>query len=203
MVAIPVESEEALSVCSLDPSTTAIGYALRNDDGELSFRLITPHPDSSHWFKRLIEMEFLLRRQIQQDKPEHFIIEEPDSDTQFRRGSKGKKFIRSGQATYGTSVGWVTHLCSQYVRHWGRNPFTSFTFVKPSQWTVKYRRRKRDANTLDLFGGSDDVKAPRRMRAKAICSDYKPNQDPGGDIADAICLLDFWEMNEKLKGARR
>ena len=189
-------------ICSLDPSTNAIGYAFKYLNGDwFSVGLITPHSASDSWMQKCMDMEPMLRRKIDLHKPDQYIIEEPDPARAFKR--KGKVISPRGAATYGCAVGWVTHLCAMYARKAGHAPADVIDLAMPKVWKTKLKMNKRNKSDAALFGNTHDKKAKVKFRARAVCPIYQERFDlVDGDRADAVCLLDWFEAKKRIEGLK-
>lgn len=179
-----------MKVAFFDPSTHGVGYCCATGPTQIiSTKLVTPRSTSTHWTKRLNDMEFGLRRPITEDRPDLFVIEEPDPIRVIKRYNKKKKkwetIAPRGGAIYGTAVGMVYLLCRLYARKFKMNLETCIDTVEPREWT----------------GGSS--KEHRQLVAKSNYPNYDMRLDPGRDLSDAICLCEWWWADQRIKEMRK
>lgn len=152
------------SIIALDPSSTAIGYAVlrRIDGGIIDAGLITPDKKTDLPLVRIRAMLEELTLLICEAEPQAAVIEVTSGKVGKRHKGKG-----AGLAVYGMAVGAVWQLCCNVE-------FLEVAPVLENDWTDGAGKSKR----LSLLSATE----PK----------YKRERDPGGDVGDAIGLGRWW-----------
>lgn len=178
-------------VLGLDPSSTIVGYAFKeceqgvNYPGKPGEKFISSvlieagliRPDmkrvgepQSFW--RICTMREYLRGLLDEKRPKIILIE-------WTKGKVGRRRHRgdgAGLAVYGCGVGAIATECM----HWAIYNGCQVVPILENQWTRG---------------------VPKADRAAAIASEYPqydPTTDPGGDIADAIGIVDWWLKEQEM-----
>ena len=112
------------------------------------------------------------QRMINEYRPVEIIIEAPSGKIHGRFA----KTKMSALAIYGMAVGAIWAAC----RYSGLIADEHVHLINANEWT------------------SQHSKNVRRQRAKALWSEYSAEEDPGADISDAICLLDWFCRHQEL-----
>jgi len=153
---------------SLDPSSTATGWAIWSDANELERFGVTRPKGSLTVVHRIRLMRDGISAILRECLIKEAVIEVPSAKVAARLGGKG-----AGLANYGMAVGAVLATCWIYLPH------RSVRAVDAQQWTRG--QKKRD----------------RIVWCSARVQGYNAKNDPGGDIADAIWLgMWAWRENE-------
>jgi hypothetical protein len=165
-------------IMGLDPSSTVVGYAFKSfvsvglndyDSGLVEAGLIRPdmnRVDGPESFWRICSMREYLSRLLDEKGPKVILIE-------WTKGKVGRRRHRgdgAGLAVYGCGLGAVATECM----HWAVSHGCQVVPILENDWTRG---------------------VPKADRQAAIASEYQqydPAADPGGDIADAIGLTDWW-----------
>ena len=165
----------------LDPSSTAIGYALMADERTLiEAGRITPLDPEAEAAVRIESMAWQLRKLLDAESPAEVMIEIPSGHVGKKR-HKGKGF---GLSIYGMGVGmaWGTVLFWRYQAKYVReNTFVPISLVPENVWT----------------GGV--IKADRILGIKSLFPQYEPATDPEGDSADAIGVAHYVFKERRIK----
>jgi len=168
-------------ILGLDPSSTVIGYAFKQankvgPEGLVEAGLIKPdtkqlgEPES---FWRIIDMCKLIESLLLEYIPRTILVE-------WTKGKVGKRRHHgngAGLAVYGCGVGGI----GMYVYKYSFDLKARFVPILENDWTRG---------------------VPKKNRQAAIASEYQqydPAADPGGDIADAIGLVDWWLREQLVK----
>ena len=164
-------------VLGLDPSSTAIGYGVLTLDGRfVEAGLIEPKPKSAGSWVRDMQMTDDVEMLLARLTPAVVLIE-------WTKGKVNKNRHRgrgAGLAVYGTGVGSVGRQCWLWAR--GQRGVT-IEAVLENDWTRGVPKDK------------------RQLAVAAGYPQYAPHLagDKGGDIADAIGMVDWW-LRENLFG---
>lgn len=156
---------------SLDPSSTAIGFALSRSAKQLiDAGVVRPDDGDAPYLLRVDDMlgqlEGVIYAAISQGCT-RAIVEMPGKHQS--RGKGGKK--RSSGASlmfYGAACGAVRQLCRQLFREGNR------------------------VESVGSDGWSRSSKAERQLAVMAAFKEYKPASDKGMDCSDAIALGQWW-----------
>jgi len=185
-----------MKIAAIDPSSTGIGYACGTSPRDIQSARLFNRP-GDHWNIRVKAAIPALRKQIQADRPDKFVIEEPSGHTHARVGNAG-----GWLAYYGCGVGAIWMLCELYAGMWGLGP-NAIELINANDWTRHFRAPKKNKAMGDLFGGkSSDPKAMRRLHARQTYPRYVTFDDPKADLADAICLLDWWFTEQRVRSLK-
>ena len=165
-------SNKVPAIIALDPSSTAIGYAVLGqiDGGLIDAGLITPDRKTHPPLVRILAMLEELTLLICETEPEAVVIEVTSGKVGKRHKGKG-----AGLAVYGMAVGAVWQLCRSVE-------FLEVAPVLENDWTDGKGKSKR----LSLLCA---------MEPK-----YKRERDPGGDVGDAIGLGRWWLARQPKAG---
>ncbi len=159
-------------VLSLDPSSTVIGFAVFGDgDHLIDGGLIEPQCKSAESYWRIRSMASDLAGLLDQIRPAVILIEWTKGKVGVRRhGGLG-----AGLAVYGAGIGSVAAQCEA----WAAQRDCRVVPVLENTWTRGV------------------TKAARQAAIAASVDGYDSAKDPGGDVADAIGLGQWW-MKETL-----
>lgn len=165
---------------SLDPSSTCLGYAVAKLNGpEVTFAHAgRVKPKTKLRRERITEIGNGVWNLLDEVKPDHVIIEVPDGKVGYGHAGGG-----SGLSVYGQAVGFV---CAVAYLHPGK--FEIF-WIEVKHWARGSKKEKRPGRALLLYQGYRAFVAAR--------------SDGGGDVADAICLLDWWADRRRVADIQR
>lgn len=110
-----------------------------------------------------------IKQILKLEKPDCLVIEKPSPQAPSGRNN-------SGQATYGMAVGLVIDQCFEYQDQTNAKIIT----VSPDVWTNRVKKERRQAAIAYKY------------------QQYNPSQDKGGDVSDAIGLLEWWGNQRKI-----
>jgi hypothetical protein len=166
-----------MKILAIDPSSTKTGWATGTGRRELlTFGLLQPKGSA---YSRVWSMAHSIREIMLQHEPDAVVIETP--------AQQARKIGSRGQATYGMAVGVILAVVRMQRGYWGRVHISA-----ADDWGQKYRKP----------AGYSDVKTWRkRLAASEFPGIYDPATDPGGDTADAICLMQWWYTEQVIKEA--
>ena len=166
-------------IVSLDPSSTAVGFAVFQGREFVQAGLIKPDNASAESFERVVSMGDDVWSVLQQKDPQIILIE-------WTLGKVGQRRHHGGGAglpVYGIGVGWIGCTCYRWIEEQfmqGRyGNYRQLIPIYENNWTNGVPKKTRQAAIASLYPS------------------YCPERDPGGDIADAIGLADWW-MREKM-----
>ncbi len=163
-------------ILSLDPSSTCIGYARFSRDGDLHDAGRITSKKSQRATVRMVKLAEEIVELVECSTPASRIIcvvEIPSGHVNRGRHGGGG----AGLSTYGLAVGYLLgRLASLDV---------DVRMVEENKWTR----------------GIPKFKRCRLVALKH--QSYQPINDPGGDVADAIGLGEWWIMEQKLSPAPR
>lgn len=150
-----------MTLLSIDPSITCIGYALFGGPGELfECGLIRPQSRKAPVSERCYELFLEITEMVRELAPERIVVEVPTGHVS--RGRPG-----AGLTTYGMAVGAV--WCAARL-----------AMVRPDLAAYDERTWTRSR-----------TKRSRIARIAAAWPQYRAADDPGGDVADAIGLGEY------------
>lgn len=153
-------------VLSLDPSSTIIGYAVM-DDGQLrDAGPITPDQRGGPSYQRVRDLSRYLRQVMDVCRPGVILIE-------WTKGKVGKRHQGrgAGLAVYGTGVGAALTTADIWAEE---RPGVLVFPILENDWTRGITKEKRSQVIAQQY------------------PQYQPGEDPGGDVADAIGLANWW-----------
>lgn len=152
-------------ILSIDPSSSTCGYAVFAAGGKLiDAGLAKPHRATDVPNTRIDAMIADLIAVVDEHQPDVIVIEDTSGRVYKRHGAGGGR----GLAIYGKAIGEVRRA----MIHTGRR----VVMVLEDAWTGKAEKSK-------------------RLRwVAAAYPQYKPADDPGGDMGDAIGL-GYWYRN--------
>lgn len=159
-----------MSILALDPSSTATGYAVLRDDGSLADAgLLKPDRTRDDANTRIAAMHRALIEVLKEHTPAHVVVEDTSGKVGHRGRARGMN--GAGMAIHGKAVGYF--ICA--VKAAGYVP----ECVLENVWTRQV------------------PKAVRQSRVAVAFPAYAGVSDPGGDVADAIGLADWWRTNQQ------
>jgi len=154
-------------ILGLDPSSTVVGYAVKGVDGTLvEAGLILPDRRSAGSFERIVSMRQYLNVVFDRFRPGIVIIEW----TKGKVGRRRHHGLGAGLAVYGCGVGAMATECDIWCRKNG----AELIAINENTWTRGV------------------PKGHRQLAIAQHYESYRPQADPGGDIADAIGIIDYW-----------
>ena len=175
-------------ILALDPSSTRIGYALwdvaKRRPVELGF--LTPDTDTGSRatagarIESLIgQLDRMLRVDNLEGRLERILVEVP----------VGKQWARCGKRTSGLPV-WA---------------FAAGAVWGMLRWRGKVVHRDGTAGYVPVEAipatwTQGSTKAGRQVAAAALCREYQAGLDPGGDMADALMMVEFWAITAGEEG---
>jgi len=165
------------TILSVDPSSTRTGWALLSQ-GErlLQGGILTPDKVRSDPQFRIAAMCRDLRQLLDEIEPETILIEITSGKV---AGHKRNAMKGAGLGVYGMAVGAIWQAAEAWLR--SRPPEqkneTEIVLIKENDWTRGIPKSDRIAGVASRF------------------PEYSSEQDPGGDLADAIGLA-IWYLTE-------
>jgi len=170
-------------VFSIDPSSTCSGWALLGPGEEYvaSGRLLPPtvtiEPKACAPYYRIDAMCMALRKLLDQHRPRHVVIEWTSGK---RAGRLGMNV--SGLAIYGAAVGALWREAVHWTDYWLKQGLAGYVVgIIENDWT------------------RGQPKARRIPIAAGLFPQYDPEQDSGGDEADALMLNVWYQREQKLR----
>ena len=153
---------------SIDPSSTCFGYAVFStvtNDLRQSWKLLQAAlllPDKGG-LSATVRIDQLRRYKDGPDQPTRAIVEIMGTK-QFAKAASGR---RSSLPVVALAMGRAWGVCVQELGYY--------------------------VDTVDIAWTQGTTKEIRKAHAHAEYSNYyDPEQDPGGDAADAICMAEYW-----------
>ena len=174
-------TEYANKLLALDPSSSAIGYAvMRGPDTMIEAGVMRPDKATAKFaMRRISDLVDQVHDVIGRHFPWTIVVEMPG-----RQASKGKgKSAGASLMIYAWACGAVWQVCRTYALHANEEAYTSPSFSSTPPCTVveaysnvwsTERKEKRQLLVIDRF--------PR----------YGCDEDPGMDCSDAINLGWWW-----------
>jgi hypothetical protein len=159
-------------IMGLDPSSTACGYAIKTSDSHnladnfIQAGLITPENKTDAAFERIRSMRVDIKELLNKFKPSIVLVELTRGKVNIRRHHG----LGAGLAVYGMGVGGI----ATEADIWCSNTGSRFIGIYENDWTRGI---------------------PKQVRQMTVASYYKQYSsidDPGGDISDAIGIIDWW-----------
>jgi len=152
----------------LDPSSTRTGYALMRGAEEVGDAgYLRPERASDPAMIRCLDMGLEVEGLIQEFEPDWAIVEIPSGKVHRRLAGRSGG---AGLSVYGMAVGVILGVCNW---HLGRRQLHGVT---ENEWTGGVPKGKR----CQLLAAQFPAYAERFAR------------DPGGDVADALGLGEWW-----------
>ncbi len=173
-------------IVSLDPSTKACGWAVMEPGRVLiEAGIITPGSrkgDSKVRIESLCDQWYTL---LSTWMPNEIVIEWTTGHVvRSRHGGAG-----AGLSIYGMAVGALWRESVWWSRARGALEHTEVHAVTENQWTAGRPKMRKSGQMLvsrvDIVAG--------------MFPQYRPQDDPGGDIADAIALNCWWQVENQLR----
>ena len=164
-----------MKILSLDPSSSATGWALADYDTErfLQAGFVTPEKRKAPVAFRADEMTNEISGLIREHAPTVVVVEAM-TEKQYTRDPA----IRSALPPCGWAMGWMGGWID------ARYPDITVYPISNVEWTQGR--------------GGKDRKAKRQIEAKLLMPDYDPARDTkDADMADAICLGAWWIRQQK------
>ena len=169
------------SLLALDPSSTAIGWCQMGPGCELrSAGVIRPGREHRKTaFDRITDMTSALAALLHYATPSTILIEWTVGKVagRLKRKSRG-----AGLAIYGIGVGAATATCQWYAHKRFEIEIVEIEAITENTWTRGVPKEARQAWIAGQF------------------KQYRATDDPGGDMADAIGLAQWWLQERKMKG---
>ena len=164
-------------IMAFDPSSTCTGWAIGEKSKVVKAGYVKPK-QSLAAIERIEETICEVVGLLEFYKPDAVIIEE----TSGKIHNRIKKSNPSGLAVYGMAVGAVYATCVMHVIR----QRCSVDTVKENEWT------------------HGSKKSARQVMAGIYYPDYGEMKefDKGMDISDAICLLEWYFVNQRIKAMR-
>jgi len=154
-------------ILSLDPSSSVIGFAAFADSGSLvEGGLIEPEVRSAGSYWRIRSMAADLAAILDEFTPHVILIEW----TKGKVGTRRHTGLGAGLAVYGAGIGSVANQCEA----WAAGHQARVVPVLENTWTRGV------------------PKASRQAAIAATIESYDASRDPGGDVADAIGMAQWW-----------
>jgi len=162
------------SVLSLDPSSTAVGWAvMASATAIVEGGLITPERQAAPYIERVFDIVTDLDLLLDSFEPATILIEIPTGKVHRRK----RPYTHGmGLSVYGFGVGAVWLQCHQWCR---RRP-SQIIPIFANDWTRGVAKRDRQIAIASMF------------------DHYRIADDPGGDAADAIGMAVWWFRQRNL-----
>jgi hypothetical protein len=160
-------------IMGIDPSSTITGYAVKLDKALVEAGLIRPSRHGIVSFERICEMRIDLNILLDKFRPAIVLVEWTRGKVGIRR-HQGRG---AGLAVYGAGVGAI----ATQAEIWCEKNSAVLYPVNENDWTRRIPKEDRQAVIAAQY------------------PEYKINEDPGGDIADAIGLVDWWQKEQLIK----
>lgn len=163
-----------LGILGLDPSSTVTGWAHFARTELQSAGLIRPRHSRDDGYERICSQCDYLRDLLAELRPAVILIE-------WTTGKVGRRRHHghgSGLAVYGAAVGSMVMICRQYV-HEPANAGALLVPIAENVWTRGVTKHRRQMAVADEYKDRYDLAA-----------------DPGGDVADAIGLVRWWQRQQ-------
>lgn len=167
------------ALLALDPSSTAIGWAHMTLTGRLIGGGIIRPESQGTAYERIVYMNSALLTLLEYVKPPTILVEWTAGKVAGRLKSRARG---AGLAIYGIGVGAATMTCHWYTHKRFEIEIVNIVAIAENYWTRG---------------------VPKKERQAAISlqhTEYKASRDPGGDLADAIGLAQWWLQERKLRG---
>ncbi len=177
-------------IVSLDPSMTACGWAVM-EPGQVLIEagIMTSSPRKGDSRIRIESLCDQWRSLLEQWKPQEIVIEWTTGHVvRSRHGGGG-----AGLSIYGIAVGalWRESIWWAKLRNSGQLLPAVHT-VTENQWTGGRPKIRKGGQ---MFVSRQDIVA-------GLYPIYRPQDDPGGDVADAVLLNYWWQRQRRLDAAR-
>jgi hypothetical protein len=171
----------------LDPSSTYIGWAEFNDAGGDPVRFGRLVGKGDNAVRRIVRLCDDLA-DICAGDPRAVVVEIPSGKVSRKKRARGMN--GAGLSVYGMAVGYyLGWLNTVWMK---RDDERQVHVVTEFEWT---NRR---------IGGRNVAQTKEQRQAwVAQChrkNGYDPADDPGGDVADAIALGEWWFTEQRMKG---
>jgi hypothetical protein len=177
-------------ILALDPSSTCIGWALFAGDRLSEYGVIKPSPSKLPTNLRIDNLWARLQTLLNGHTLQHgdqIVME--DCSAQAGRGARAGK--GAGLPVYGKAVGYFWARLDAKFDPTSHGP--SLHLVEVQEWTqrringrkVAQRKEQRQAWVAYNHGSYRTIQAS--------------GQDPGGDMADAIALGEWWITEQAVK----
>lgn len=154
-------------ILSLDPSSTIVGFAFMRFDGSLARAgVIVPASRAESSYQRICTMRNDLRGLMNEYKPETILIEW----TKGKVGRRRHHGCGAGLAVYGCGVGAI----ATEAEHWAETNDAAVEEILENEWTRGVPKNTRQIAIANLY------------------QEYRIENDPGCDIADAIGMAVWW-----------
>ena len=160
-----------MKLISIDPSSTRTGVAVFRD-GDLTESFALRSGARQPWQRiRNILIELERELQFRVELPDAVIIEVGKKP----HAKKRQSMAGAGLITYGMAVGAVCRLLDDVSGHGYVFPVEH---IDVNEWTKRSNRQI--------------PKYQRLAELAVVCPQYNPEDDPGGDIGDAIAMGLWW-----------
>lgn len=163
-----------MKILALDPSSTKTGYAVADGGEIIDFGVLTPNRTKDPPNTRIWVMLMACGDLMNEHRPFSAVVIEDTSGK-----IAGRLGRASGLAIHGKAVGMFIMKAVQFM-----GGTRQVHLVLENDWTRGTPKAKRQKNVAYLLGDK-----------------YDPAKDPGGDVADAIGLLNWWMDKQKLNPA--
>ena len=165
-------------ILSLDPSSTAIGWAEMSMAGQLEQAGVIRSSVRSPAYDRVIDMNSALRTLLDYVKPATILIEWTVGKVAGRQKLRSRG---AGLGIYGIGVGAAVMTCYWYQHEMMQIEIIDIIPVVENDWTRGVHKRDRQAAIALQYTA------------------YDAAQDPGADMADAIGLAQWWLQEQRIR----
>ena len=161
-------------ILGLDPSSTICGYAVKNCNNLIEAGVITPEDRAGGSFERIRSMRRDLINILTHFQPSIILVEWTKGKVNIRRHHG----LGAGLAVYGCGVGAIATECDHWQQH---NTYCEVIAINENDWTRHIK------------------KSERQLAVASRYPQYRVEGDPGGDIADAIGIIDWWKQENLMR----
>ncbi len=164
-----------MKIVSLDPSSTCTGYAAF-EIRQSGLRLLDGGRLRSKGdvVRRVLDMRLDLRNVLHDHVPAYIIVEVPTGKQQTRNPER-----KSGFPVWAMAAGALWMVCEE----WAADREVRYALQGPRPQVVPVSNE---------WTRGQGKKPHRKIMAHTMHPAYDPATDKGGDIADAICLAEWW-----------
>jgi len=162
-------------ILGLDPSSTVCGFAVKDDLRLVEAGLLIPDKNQQSFF-RIRQMRLDLIILLEKFRPGIVLVEWTKGKVNISR----HKGCGAGLAVYGAGMSGI----ATQADIWCQENNSMIIPILENVWTRGVVKRARQAAVTSQY------------------REYQTGKDPGGDIADAIGIIDYWQKENLITGNR-